>query len=73
MQTCLAVIRLDSGLNKDGGWYAKILLKEYSTLRKKNCENAIFENLIFWGSNFRNLFFKNVFFEGCKGVLTDCV
>ena len=32
--TCLAVISLDSALNKDGNYYPQVLLKEYKYIKK---------------------------------------
>ena len=33
--TCLAVVSLDSALNKDGNYYPQVFLKEFKYIKKK--------------------------------------
>ena len=39
--TCLAVISLDSALNKDGNYYSQVFLKECKYLKKKVIRHII--------------------------------
>ena len=39
--TCLAVISLDSAVNKDGNYYAQVFLKECKYIKKKVIRHVI--------------------------------
>ena len=39
--TCLAVISLDSALNKDGNYYVQVFLKECKYIKKKVIRHVI--------------------------------